>query len=436
MSKRLGTSITLAAVILVVVTAAAGAQTAGQKFVVYGADTSQAERQELAQFFGIGADARTDVVTTAEMVQALGGTGLQVAPTDRSISSSALTCLNRGDGLSVRTQNITRIPAAVYANALVTAGVGDGGVLIAAPAANPVTGETALAGVLKAFPQCQAGRQPDAARLRLAYGQVARTVQLAGSNADSAAINRASTALLAAAQSVITGQARDDAAINAALDQATAANGVQASAAQRADLIDFLRQLGAVDYGTYARGYQVQQVSPTEVRVIPAGAGAPGATQAPAQAGQATVQVGAAANPAAETFAGEVRAAGDTLTVRTDAGERQVGAAPGLVVTRDGDPAALGDIEEGDDVRVTVGPDGRAQRIDAPSEDDGAGLLRWLIPLLLALLALAALLWFLLGRRKKDDFILQPKGGTTGGATAGSGDDFIVERGNSETGRR
>jgi streptogramin lyase len=69
------------------------------------------------------------------MLQALQGTGLPVAATDKSISSSALTCLNRGDGLTVRTQNISRITAPVYANAMVTAGVGDAAVLVAAPTA-------------------------------------------------------------------------------------------------------------------------------------------------------------------------------------------------------------------------------------------------------------------------------------------------------------
>ena len=389
----------LAAVVSLLVLSAT-AMAAGEKFAVYGADTTPAERQELAQIFGVDASTRTDTVTTPEMVAALQGTGLPAAPTDRSISSSALTCLNRGDGLTVRTQNITRITAPVYANALVTAGVGDANVGIAAPQANPVTGETALVGVLKAFPQCQAGTQPDQARVRLAYEQVARTVALAGANGD---LTRASAVMLQAAQPVITAQATDDASIGAALDSAAGAQGVQVPAAQRADLVSFLRRLGGLDYGTYAKGYQVQQVSPNEVRVIPAGAGAPGAAGAGAQGTQGA-PAGAAAGT---TFTGDVTAAGSPLTVRADGQDRQVSAGPNLTVTRDGKAASLGDIKKGDEVRVTTNPDGSAQRIDATSKG-GAGWLKWLLPLLIGLALLGLLLWFL-ARRRRDSFVVEPK---------------------------
>lgn len=385
------------AVAVAVLVASTAALAAGEKVVVYGADTSPAERQELAQLFGADQSAKTDVVTTQEMVGALQGSGLPVAPTDRSVSSSGLTCLNKGDGLTVRTQNITRITAPVYANALVVAGVGDGNVIVAAPQANPVSGETALVGVLKAFPQCQAGRQPDQARVRLAYEQVTRTVALAGPSGD---LTKASAALLQAAQPVVTGQARDDTAIGAALDGAVGAQGIQVPAAQRGDLVGFLKRLSGLDYGTYAQGYSVQQVSPNEVRVVPAGAGAPGAGGAGAQGTQ-----GAAA--AGSTFTGEVRTAGQPLTVRADGQDRQVGPGPDLIVTRDGKAASLGDIKKGDEVKVTTNPDGSAQRIDATSKG-GAGWLKWLLPLLIGLALLGLLLWFL-AKRRRDSFVLEPR---------------------------
>jgi uncharacterized protein YpuA (DUF1002 family) len=119
----------------------------------------------------------------------------------------------------VRTRGVTRIAAATYANALVTAGVGDGDVLIAAPTANPVTGESGLVGALKAFPQCQGGAQPDPSRVRLAYGQLAATIALAGPTGD---VGRASNVVLRAAQAVITGKATDDASAGAALERAAA----------------------------------------------------------------------------------------------------------------------------------------------------------------------------------------------------------------------
>jgi len=328
---------------------------AGDKVVVYGGDLTPAERQELGQAFGQDAATKTDSVAAAEVIAAEQGTGLPAAATDKAISSAALTCRDKGQGLRVRTRNITRITAATYANALVTAGVGDGDVLIAAPAANPVTGESGLVGALKAFPQCQGGGQPDPNRVRLAYGQLAATIALAGPTGD---VGIASNVVLQAAQAVITGKATDDTTVGMALDRAAAGQGLTLDPAARNQALANLKGLAGADYGTYAQGYQIQQVSPTEVVVAPVGAGAPGASGAPA----------AAAAP----FSGVVTAAGTPLGVRTTAGQdRTVTGAPGVTVIRDGQPAAIADLRTGDKVNVTAGPDGVATRIEASSTAPG-----------------------------------------------------------------
>ncbi len=323
----------------------------GDKVVVYGGDLTPAERQELAQRFGQDAATKADTVAAAEVIAAEQGTGLPAAATDKAISSAALTCRDKGQGLRVRTQNITRITAATYANALVTAGVGDGDVLIAAPTTNPVTGESGLVGALKAFPQCQGGGQPDPNRVRLAYSQLAATIALAGPTGD---VGKASNVVLTAAQAVITGKAADDATVGTTLDQAAAGQGLTLDPAARNQAIANLKGLAGADYGTYAQGYQIQQVSPTEVNVTPVGAGAPGASGAP----------GVAAAP----FSGVVTAAGTPLGVRTTAGQdRTVTGAPGVTVIRDGQPATIADLRAGDRVNVTAGPDGVATRIEASS---------------------------------------------------------------------
>ena len=241
----------------------------GDKVVTLGADVTAAERTELTQLFGVDASANVTMVTTEDVRGALVDSGLPVAPTDKSISSSALTCLHKGEGLSVKTQNITRVTAPLYAAAMVTAGVGDGSVLIAAPAARPVSGETALVGVLQAFPQCASGKVLDPKRVRLAYEQVARTVALAGPSGD---LSKASAVLLGAEQPVMTGQAKSDTAIGASLDAAASAQGIQISPAQRIDLVPFLKKFAGLDFGAYAKGYRVQQVSASGVSVAPAAA--------------------------------------------------------------------------------------------------------------------------------------------------------------------
>jgi hypothetical protein len=348
----------------------------------------------MADVFGVAPDAGA-TVTTQEMAAALNDRGIPVAPDDKSISSAGLTCRERGQGLDVRTQNITRMTAPVYANALVTAGVGDASVLVSAPQANPVSGETALVGVLKAFPQCQGGKQPEASRVDLAYEQIAQVVAIAGEGGD---LNKASSALLKAAQPVITRQAGDDAAVGAALDGALASESISVSPEKRGQLVAFLKKLKGADYGTYAQGYRVEQLSPTEAKVTPAGAGAPGGGEA------------RNGTPADGRFEGEVQGVGQTPTVRTGNGERRIEPGPGLVVTRDGRPAGLSDIQAGDRVAVAANPDGTARRVDARSAgamaaEDDANRWAWLAPLLL--LPLLGGLFLLLGRRRRDRHVVE-----------------------------
>lgn len=416
--KRAMLPAALAGSLSVVLLLSSVATAAGEKVAVYGGDLTPSQRQELETLFGVDATVKTDTVSSQELIAAQKQAGLEASASDKAISSSLLTCGNKGDGLTVKTQNITRIPAATYANALVTAGVGDADVLIAAPPSNPVSGESALIGALKAFPQCQGGKQPEQARVNLAYEQVARTADLAGESGD---LNKASTVLLKAGQPVVTGQAKDDASIGSALDQAATSEGIQVPAAQKPGLVAFLKKLGGVDYGTYAKGYQIQQLSPTEAKVLPAGAGAPVAaastagapTAVPASAAAAAAVSAAAPTAAAQVaiptagpaFTGDVQKAGDPLSVRTNTGDRVVTAGQNLVVSRDGKAASLSDIQAGDKVNVTPYPDGTAQTIDATSTGGFNPL--WLLPLLLLLLAA---LWLLFGRKRRDSFILQRRG--------------------------
>ena len=358
MSKYLSRLALIAVSLTLLFPAGAAMAASGDTIVVYGGDLSPVERQELAQLFGQDATAKIDTVTAPEVIAAERGTGLPAAATDKAISSAALTCRDKGQGLRVRTRGITRITAATYANALVTAGVGDGDVLIAAPTTNPVTGESGLVGALKAFPQCQGGAQPDPSRVRLAYGQLAATVALAGPTGD---VGRASNVVLQAAQAVITGKAADDASVGAALDRAATSEGLTLDPAARTGAIANLRGLAGADYGTYAQGYRIQQASPTEVNVTPAGAGAPAAS---------TAATGAAA-PA--TFSGSVTRAGTPLGVRAiDGQDRAVTGGPALTVIRDGQPATIADLRAGDRVNVTAGSDGVATRIEASSTASGA----------------------------------------------------------------
>jgi hypothetical protein len=95
------------------------------------------------------------------------------------------------------------------------------------------------------------------------------------------------------------------------------------------------------------------------------------------------------------------------LTVNSNGQDRQINAAPGMTVLRDGKAATAGDLKVGDQVNVTSNADNTVSRIETTATaKSGSSIWKWLIPLLIALLVLG-LLAYLLSRRKKDDFVLE-----------------------------
>jgi len=240
--------------------------------VVYGGDLTDAQRQELSMTFGTAGTVITDSVSRDELDSTLRAAGLPVDGSEQAISSAVMTCLQTGDGLSVRTQNVTQMPAAAYANALVTAGVADAAVIVAAPPSTPVTGETALVGVLKAYPLCHPGQPLQASRLRLAYEQLHATADMAQ---QSGAWDNAAAVMLRGAQVAIATHASDEARLGAAADDAAAAEGLALGPQQRSEMVSVLSQLAILDHGAYAHGYSIQQIGADEVRVVPLGAISP-----------------------------------------------------------------------------------------------------------------------------------------------------------------
>jgi RNA polymerase sigma factor (sigma-70 family) len=235
-------------------------------YVVYGGDLTDAQRQELGAALGIGPQVPIDTVDRAELVATLQAAGLAVDGSERAISSAVVTCLPEGNGLRVRTENVTQIPAAAYANALVTAGIVDADVVVAAPPSTPMTGETALVGVLKAYPRCDGGDASSPERLRLAYDELHVTADIAQS---SGSWDKAAALMLRGSQTAIGAPSPDQLDADTSVDAAATAEGITLTAQQRTDVLSVLNQLATLDQGVYAGGYVIQDVSANEARVVP-----------------------------------------------------------------------------------------------------------------------------------------------------------------------
>jgi len=237
--------------------------------VVYGGDLSAADRQAVAALLGSDGTASVESVSHQELVDTLRQQGMAVSEADQAISSAHLVCQAPGAGIAIQTHGISGLPAPVYAAALLTAGLSDADVAVAAPPDRSVSGEAALVGALKAAPRCSAQGQLDPQRAALAYQQLTVTAALAAGQTDP---TRASAVLLSVLHAVIVGQATDAGAIESALQTAATEQGLPLDASQRAAVVELMQRLAGRDYGEYAHGYRLDELGPNQVRLTPADA--------------------------------------------------------------------------------------------------------------------------------------------------------------------
>lgn len=125
----------------------------GTGVLALGADLSDSQRAAVLAEMGIteeqAASYQTIYITNDMEHQYLDSSlGASVVGT-HSLSSVLLLPQESGSGLSVETHNINYCTIAMYRNALLTAGVEDAKVIVAAP--SPISGTAALIGAVKAY---------------------------------------------------------------------------------------------------------------------------------------------------------------------------------------------------------------------------------------------------------------------------------------------
>ncbi len=108
---------------------------AGQRVVTLGADLDAEQQQSILRIFGVkeGESVRQLTVTNAEERALLGDELPADVIGSKAISSALVETTAAGSGIKVERYNITFVTPAMYGNALVTAGVKDARVVVAAP---------------------------------------------------------------------------------------------------------------------------------------------------------------------------------------------------------------------------------------------------------------------------------------------------------------
>lgn len=117
--------------------------------VSMGADLTQAQQKQMLDFFGVTDDVTVLTVTNAEVREYLKDVASEQQIGTKSISCAYVRSAPKDSGIKVSTNNITWVTEEMYADAMITAGIEDAEVIVAAPF--DVTGTTALTGIMKAF---------------------------------------------------------------------------------------------------------------------------------------------------------------------------------------------------------------------------------------------------------------------------------------------
>lgn len=162
----------------------------GVPIVVYGGNLSADEKETVKTALRVDQETEIDEITISG--QDLAKYIKDSNPSSRMFSSAKITRQDAGKGLTisiVTPDNITQVTSEMYANAMLTAGIEDAIVEIAAP--KPVTGHSALVGIYKAY-EAKTGETLDIERTDVANDELS----VATSIAESAGVSDAQVAEL------------------------------------------------------------------------------------------------------------------------------------------------------------------------------------------------------------------------------------------------
>lgn len=149
----------------------------GVPIVVYGANLSEDEKAIVKEALQIDKEPEVDEITVSgeDLVKYISDSN----SSSRMYSSAKITREEAGKGLVisiVTPDNITQVTSEMYANAMLTAGIEDATVEIAAP--KPVTGHSALVGIYKAY-EVKTGETLDTQRTDVANDELALATEIA-----------------------------------------------------------------------------------------------------------------------------------------------------------------------------------------------------------------------------------------------------------------
>ena len=257
-------------VILAVVSSAVGrVGVAAQdgKVITLGESLSEEQRDELLDYFGYDGGDEVITITVEQTRDAMRGIFAGADAIPSAFSSTALTCRELGEGIDVTTYNITfqpAVPPSMYALALVTAGIGDVTLVVAAPDLAVAQGMTALAGVFESYERkpCDSGLTSET-RQRLALEAMAIAADFGNLlyyNGNPNGMQVATDLVLQSQQQMVVNRLSGEAEIGDVVAAQEQAANVQMPADLRDKLVALLVRLARenIDWSTFAEGWTIE----------------------------------------------------------------------------------------------------------------------------------------------------------------------------------
>ena len=157
----------------------------GVPIIVYGANLSADEKEYVKTALRVAEEPEVDEISISgeDLVKYIKNSN----SSSRMYSSAKITRQEEGEGLTisiVTPDNITQVTSEMYATAMLTAGITDAIVEVAAP--KPVTGHSALVGIYKAY-EMKTGETLDIERTDVANEELSVATDLAESSGASEA---------------------------------------------------------------------------------------------------------------------------------------------------------------------------------------------------------------------------------------------------------
>ncbi len=221
----------------------ASAQEEGKIVVALGADLTEEQKASVLELMGITKDqlAGYDViyVTNAQEHQYLDEYLSSSVIGSKSLSSVMLKKQAAGSGVTVTTKNINYCTTGMYRNALLTAGVEDTEVIVAAP--SQISGTAALIGAVKAYEKMEGTTISDAS-LSSALDELITTGELAKA-AQNVSGDDIEKLIAYIKEKVANGELETDEDIRAAVEEGEERFGVSLTKEEVQRIVDLMNKL-------------------------------------------------------------------------------------------------------------------------------------------------------------------------------------------------